>query len=498
MYFSKSRYCEFCQCQKAAWLRKYKPEEFVQDNSVEARLETGNEVGDLAMGLFGEFVEVTARKADGKLDLDKMKELTRQYIQEGRNVICEASFDFNGLYCAVDILLKTPDGYAIYEVKSATHAKYVNIQDVTYQKYVLEKCGIKVTGTYLVTINSDYVFDGELDLHKLFKITDLSGFVPDEMEFIEPNLASAEKILSSDTEPNTDLGEYCKNPYTCGFFGYCGKHLPTPSVFDIYNLPFKTKINLYRKGVISFEEVLKDGYVNDPLRLRQIDFALNDRGTHINKERIRQFLGKLTYPLYFLDFETMQTVIPQYVGTKPYQQVTFQYSLHYIENDGGELKHKEFLGDPETDPRRALAEQLIADIPDNACVLAYNKAFECTRIGELAKAYPDLATKLLKIKDNIKDLLDPFRAGYYYNRAMGGSFSIKKVLPAIFPNDPDLDYHNLDGVQNGAEAMFIFPQMKNMLPEEREKTRQSLLKYCGLDTYAMVKIWQKLNETIQS
>ena len=128
----------------------------------------------------------------------------------------------------------------------------------------------------------------------------------------------------------------------------------------------------------------------------------------------------------------------------------------------------------------------------NVCTTAYNKAFECTRLAELAEQFPDLAAHLLNIRDNIVDLLVPFQSGYYYNRAMGGSFSIKSVLPAIFPDDPSLDYHNLEGVHNGSEAMSIFPKIKDMPPEEQEKARHNLLKYCELDTYAMVKVWQAL------
>ena len=128
----------------------------------------------------------------------------------------------------------------------------------------------------------------------------------------------------------------------------------------------------------------------------------------------------------------------------------------------------------------------------NVCVTAYNKSFECTRLKELAEAFPDLAEHLLNIRDNIVDLLVPFQSGYYYNRAMGGSFSIKSVLPAIFPDDPELNYHNLEGVHNGGEAMSIFPKIQFMTPEEQKAAQHNLLKYCELDTYAMVKVWEAL------
>ncbi len=139
-----------------------------------------------------------------------------------------------------------------------------------------------------------------------------------------------------------------------------------------------------------------------------------------------------------------------------------------------------------------MAERLCEDIPKDVCVLAYYKSFECTRIKELAEAFPDLAEHLLNVESNIVDLLVPFQSGWYYNKAMGGSFSIKSVLPALFPNDPELDYHALEGVHNGSEAMAIFPKMEAMTPEEQAEARKNLLAYCKLDTLAMVRVWEKL------
>lgn len=496
VYLSKSKYCGLWQCPKIAWLKKYKPEELKLDRSVLSRMEAGNEVGDLAMGLFGDFVEVTAYNND-KLALSKMIENTKSEMENGTPVICEASFDYNGLYCAVDILKKENNGWVIYEVKSSTKHEYtqddkpVYIADVAYQKYVLENCGVKLCGTYLVCINGDYVFDGTLDIDHLFMISDIADAVAIEEKNISANLSIAERLLNSSNEPDIDLSTNCKNPYLCGFWKYCSKHIPNQSVFNLYRMRFSKKIELYRKGMITYQELLNSNEIANDRQLRQMEFAIQDKGTYIEKENVRDFLATLSYPLYFLDFETMQPVIPKYIGTKPYAQIPFQYSLHFIENEGGELKHKEFLAESGTDPRRVLAEQLCSDIPMGVCVTAYNKAFECTRIKELAEMFPDLAEHLLNIKDNIVDLLVPFQSGYYYNRAMGGSFSIKSVLPAIFPNDPSLDYHNLEDVHNGSEAMTIFPQIQFMEPDEQKKTRHNLLKYCELDTYAMVKVWEE-------
>lgn len=490
-YLSKSKYCGIWQCPKIAWMKKNKPEEFILDESITSRMEAGREVENLARGLFGEYVDVTSY-VDEKLDISTMLEKTRYEIVKGTDVICEAAFEVEGLYCAVDILKKSECGWDIYEVKSSTHDEPVYMADIAYQKYVLKQCGINVTGTYLVCLNNEYVFEGNLDVHALFKITDVSLEVFLEESRINSIIEEAKEIFDSSEEPDIDLSINCNNPYPCIFWKYCSKHIPNPSVFNLYRMPFKKKIECYKDGNISYEDLQKSGIIGNEKQLRQIQHFLEERDTYIEKENIQRFLDTLTYPIYFLDFETMQPVIPIYVGTKPYAQIPFQYSLHYIESEGAELKHKEFLAESGTDPRRALAEQLCADIPMGVCVTAYNKAFECTRLKELAAFYPDLADHLMNIEARIIDLLVPFQSGYYYNRAMGGSFSIKSVLPAIFPNDPSLDYHNLEGVHNGSEAMTLFPKIKDMPLEEQIIARRNLLKYCELDTYAMVKVWQKL------
>lgn len=492
-YFSKSKYCSFWQCPKIAWLQKHKPEEREVDDATLARMREGNRVGDLAMGLFGDFVEMTALKDDGSLDLGAMIDATKAEMDGGTRVICEASFSFEGLYCAVDILVRDGDGWSIYEVKSSTHNdKAVYMADIAYQRFVLERCGIQVVGTYLVCLNCDYVFDGTLDLNGLFLITDVHEAVEAEMRDVGPNLQSAELLLSSPEEPEVPLSPSCRDPYPCSFWRYCTKGLPDPSVFDLYRLRFPKALDFHREGLDSLEQLAGDRRIKNPTQLRQIDHAIHDREAHIDRPRIRDFLETLHYPLCFLDFETVQPVIPEYVGTKPYAQVPFQYSLHYIEKEGGPLEHKEFLADPFEDPRRPIAERLCADIPAGACVTAYNKSFECGRLKELADRFPDLAEHLLAIRESIVDLLTPFQSGWYYNRAMGGSFSIKSVLPALFPDDPELNYANLEDVHNGSEAMNAFAEMRDMEPEKRQRTRAALLEYCKLDTYAMVKLWQKL------
>ena len=549
---SKSRYTAFCQCPKNLWLKVYKPNEATIDAGLQARFAQGNVVGDLAMGLFGDFKEAHAEKADGSLDLSKMVKQTRQWMDEGVENICEASFICEGgycavdilrkSYCAVDILRKTTGGWAIYEVKSTSFPEFNGQEaklekyapDIAYQKWVLTQCGVNVTGTYLVCLNSDYVRHGELDIQQLFVINDMKEMVDNEYLKVQARVSQAMKVINNEQEPDIDLSECCMKPYGCAFWNYCMlQHgVPIPSVFDVYGgkgkggFTFKKKLDCYHQGLITFEDLRSTDI--GPIQNMQIEAALTDK-EYINTEGIRKFLNKLSYPLYFLDFETMQDAVPQYDGAKVYAQITFQYSLHIKQNETAAYEHREFLAPSDgSDPRRALAEQLCKDIPKDVCTLAYNMQFECGRIRELAALYPDLAQHLLNIADNIKDLIDPFRAGDYYVPAMGGSFSIKSVLPALFPGDPELDYHNLDErCQNGGNAMTIFPhlqQLEQSLPKQGVQTqdgklsmadslmplskqieirdeinacREALLRYCELDTWAMVKVWEKLREKAQ-
>lgn len=494
MNLSKSKYTRFCQCPKMLWLDTYRPELAVQDPSVLRRFEEGKQVGDLAKGLLGAYVEATAYTPEGRLNISAMLRNTKKFFAEGAENICEAAFTQNGCYCAVDILHKTSDGYEIYEVKSSTELKDVYLWDAAYQRWVLEACGLKIVGVYIVDINNQYVRQGDVEIHKLFRINDVTAAIAPFYADVAAKTALAKAYLAQQEEPEQDLGVHCRKPYDCVYRQYCERNLPSPSVFDLYRITAKKAYEYYDQGIVSFDDVVKSGIELNPAQRRQVEFEQLQLPTRVDQLGVRTFLDTLTYPLYFLDFETFQTCIPLYDGIRPYQQVPFQYSLHYLEHADGELLHKEFLADETTDPRRALAERLVADIPAGACVLAYNKAFECTRIKELAEYFPDLSQQLLSIRDHIHDLLDVFRDGFVYDRAMQGSCSIKKVLPALFPDDPNLDYHNLADVHNGTEATDTYLSLRGMEPTERNRLRQSLLAYCGLDTLAMVLLWQRLRE----
>ena len=255
------------------------------------------------------------------------------------------------------------------------------------------------------------------------------------------------------------------------------------------------KYKYYHQGIITFEDIVKQQPKLSDKQWRQVETAYYDRPDEVDADAIKDFLDTLSYPLYHLDFETFQQAIPEYDGLSPYAQIPFQYSLH-IEQADGTLEHREFLAKEGTDPRRAIAESLCKDFPVNVCVLAYNMSFERGVLQKLAECFPDLSDHLLAIRENIHDLMVPFQQQQYYSKAMEGSYSIKYVLPALCPSDPELDYHALEGVHNGSEAMETFADLPNHTPEEIKVMRNNLLKYCCLDTLAMVKVLEKLREAV--
>ena len=494
MNLSKSKYTRYLQCPKMLWLDTYKRELAKEDPALLRRFQEGNEVGDLAMGLLGDYVETTAYTEDGRLDIAAMLKNTKKYLAQGVENICEAAFSKNNCYCAVDILHKMEKGYDIVEVKSSTEIKDVYLADCAYQKWVLTSAGLNIGRVFIAYINNRYVRQGEVDIHELFKVEDVTDRLAPYENKVGETTREALAYLTQREEPEMPVGKHCSDPYDCVYHDYCFRSLPKPNVFDLYRIRAGKAEEYMESGIVTLHDALKNGIPLSSMQRRQAEWQVFSNPTHIDKLGIKAFLDTLTYPLYFLDFESFQLCVPPYDGLKPFQQVPFQYSLHYIPEPNGNLLHKEFLADENRDPRRELAERLVEDIPQNVCVLAYNKAFECTRIKELAEAFPDLSDKLLNIRDNIRDLLDVFRDGFVYDKAMGGSLSIKSILPALFPDNPDLNYHNLNDVRNGTEAMDAYLSLRGMEKPGRDNLRASLLAYCKLDTMAMVMLWQRLRE----
>jgi len=257
---------------------------------------------------------------------------------------------------------------------------------------------------------------------------------------------------------------------------------------------WSTKFEMYWEDIITYDDIPKDFPLTDIQEL-QIE-TCKTKEPFVDKSIIEDFLGTIKYPINFFDFETFQDAIPRFDNQRPYQQIPFQYSLHILHEDGT-LEHKEFLGDENSDPRDLLIEQMLGDITETGSIVAYNQSFEMSRINELAKFKPSREEKLLALNERFVDLIVPFRVGGYYHPDFNGSFSIKSVLPAMFPDDDELDYKKLGSIQNGGDAMDTFANLHLLKDKSKlAAIKKDLLAYCRLDTLAMVRIWEKLHNIV--
>ena len=471
----------------------------------------------------------------------------RALLADGTRVICEATFCHEGDVCMVDILRVEPDGLHLVEVKSSTRVHDVYYHDMAFQYDLLRRCGYEVKSVSLMHIDNSYVFDGKLDLARLFRVEDCTERVVSLAADVRERAAYFKAVASEPLEPGSDqgaadvldvacpagllpltcedascaafsfgderdafaIGPHCKSPYPCGYRDWCWRSVVHPSVFDLGGFGLEKTFKLARAGVVSFDDVVSSGLSLKSIPARQVETYRTGKRFIVDVASVRRFLQAFEMPLYFLDFETYQPAVPTFVGARPYQQIPTQYSLHIVRDKGavvelgacptdGSWEHREFLAEAGSDPRREVAEALVRDIPVDACVVAYNMSFECAVIKGLADAFPDLSDHLLAVRDRFVDLIVPFRSGSCYAAAQNGSFSIKAVLPALFPDDPALDYQSLEGVCNGAQASATFTELAHMEPEEARRARENLLRYCELDTLAMVRIWQWLEHAAAS
>lgn len=446
--------------------------------------------------------ELVCRKMKGCVQIKKdipsvMAEETALFLEKSdRNkklVITDAVFLYGEIVVYIDRLMRNSDGsFEICEIKAAVHIRDGFVKDVSFKCAVLSLLGYKVARVYIGYINDLYVKNGEIEIKKFLNFSDVTESVKVYSAEMKSRLIEVAQLVE---EPEKTINISCLSPRKCSYWKYCTRELPKYNVFDVSGLGMDKKFEIFEAGIVSFEEIEEADCVSKR-QMRQITSVVHDLPPEIDSKSIKKFLSELYYPLYFLDFETFQSAIPKYDGVRPFTQIPFQFSLHYIEKEGGELCHREFLAEYGADPRRELAEKLVKYIPRDACVLAYNMAFEKGVISNLASMFEDLSVPLMMIHKNIKDLMVPFQKQYYYDKNMNGSYSIKAVLPALFPDDPELDYKNLDLIHNGIEAMVMYQRAEEFDAEKIEAVRNSLLKYCGLDTFAMVKIWEKLKEVV--
>jgi len=485
MRLSKSQYIRGLQCHKALWQYHHRRERMTAaDANRQALFASGHEVGQLAQTLFPGGREI----AFDYQRIDLMIEQTARLIDSGVEIIYEATFASGDLLVMADILLREGDHWNFYEVKSSTRVKPYHLQDAAFQWRVLGD-HLRLGKAHIVHIDTRYRRQGELDPQQLFHIADVTDSVTQMQTGLESRIEPMLAMLQ-DSEPEIDIGVQCNSPFECDFKAWCWQAIPQPSVFNLRRLRGERKFELYHQGLVNYRDLQQQPL--DPAQTLQVNSALSG-AAHVDAGQLAEFIGSASYPIHFLDFETLQQALPKFDGLKPYQQIPFQYSLHILHSHG-ELEHREFLAETASDPRPALAAKLATDIGPQGSIVAYSKSTEIKAINSLAASSDEHAPALQAMTNRFLDLLTPFRGLMYYHPDFNGDFSIKSVLPAMFPQDAGADYHQLE-VQDGRMAMNEYARLAQLTDaDQRHQLRAALLAYCRLDTLAMVKIWQTLEQ----
>lgn len=479
---SKSRITAWRQCPKRLWLQINRPALLEESDETKRAYQIGNEIGELAQRLCPDGILI-----ENQNNLAAAIAATKDALENHPDrPIFEATFQHEGLLVRADVLIPTPSGYRMTEVKSSTSVKPYHVDDCAVQAWVLKQNKIKLAAVELAYVDTSFVYRGDGNYHGLLKAEQLDAEISDVADEVPKWVSGARSALAGD-EPCIEPGAQCDDPFECPFKTYCTRDMVLPeepeySLKIFHGMQAPKKDALRKLGYKDARDVPAH-YLND--RQSMIQRASKTGKPKFDKRAAKQEMASLPYPRYYLDFETMVFVIPRWEGTRPCStQVPFQWSCH-IEYAPGKLNHDMFLDVSGDDPRRAFAESMIETLGGEGPVLVYNATFEKKCISELAERFADLSPALLKINERVVDLL-PMARQHYYHPAMKGSWSIKAVLPTIAP---DLAYDELE-VGNGGDAQLAYSEIID--PETKKKRKQQLIEdlreYCALDTLAMVRL----------
>jgi hypothetical protein len=487
-YLSKSDYMRWKICPAYAWMAKHM-KELVPDEPDQEMLQRRFDQGDL--------IESYARQLypDGPIVRafgQGAADFTRTLINEGKPAIYQATaLSADGLMARADVLERVEGGYALWEVKSSMRVKDEHLLDVAFQRLAFTRAGINIVTTGVVHLNRDYVRRGELDPQAMFTVVPTDEKVAKLQGTIEKEAAAAFNYLSSPLQPSTCTCNTKPRWEHCPTFNLFHPDVPEYSIFHLSKLGARVIKDLASQKQYRIEDVPEGVKLSDKAA-NQVLMVKTGRPS-INVKAIKDSLAQLTYPLYFLDYETTTSGLPLYDNTKPYQNVPFQYSLHVLREPEGELEHYEYLATNETEnPVDELCQQLQEEIGPEGSVIVWYKEFEMGRNREMGSMEPQHREFLEQVNERVYDLMEVFWDQHYLHPGFKGSASIKAVLPVLCP---ELSYDNL-AVRKGDKASALWEDAlsPDFNPNERENLYHDLLEYCKLDTLAMVKVYQHLLE----
>lgn len=488
---SKSKLLAYRQCPKRLWLEIHRPTLREDSATTQVGFQAGDDVGQVARRVYdpqglGSLIDPHSEGWSAAF-------ARTQSLLRNPQPIFEAAFSTGDALALADVLLPDAQGnWRMVEVKSSTSVKDYHLDDVAIQAHVARTAGVPLKAVALAHINSAFIYAGNGDYAGLFREEDLTVSAFSHSDEVRGWIQEAQRIAAGADEPEIAIGGHCDTPYACGFYAYCSA-TSAKAEHPIDWLPRRSAAlnnHIATHELLEIQDVPNELLNEKQLRVKQ---ATLSGATWFDREGAAQAVSKLMQglgdSLYFLDFETIAFAVPIWAGTRPYQQIPFQFSVHLLSADG-KLTQDAFLDLSGANPSQPCAEKLISICAEPGPIFAYNAGFERSRIRDLAERLPHLRTDLLSINERIVDLL-PVAREHYYHPSQHGSWSIKAVLPAMFPNDPALSYQALDGVQDGggAQTAYLEAIHPKTPPGRKAQLQQQLLAYCKLDTLAMVKLW---------
>jgi CRISPR/Cas system-associated exonuclease Cas4 (RecB family) len=475
-FLSKSKYLSGLQCPKKLWLEIHRPDLILEVAPTQQKIfDQGAEVGRLAREGYSGGVLISADHQH----ISEAFTQTKEALACGKGIIFEAVFSYDGTLVRPDVIRRTASStWEMIEVKSTTQVKEEHYPDVAVQTYVLKGAGLDVNRTFLQHINNECVYP---DLSNLFTCEEITDEVNALLPEIPGNLTAFREVLERADEPDVPIGSHCDDPHDCEFRAYCWAWVPQYSIFNLSRLSWAKKNELLAAGNVGLEKLPDDLHLSEA-QTRFVE-SYETKQPVVDWAAIKKELSRLTYPLHFLDFETDNPAIPRLEGMHPYEQMPFQFSCH-IMDDKGNLEHRVYLHETESDPRRLLLESLREAIGKMGTIIAYSAGFEKGILNNLAAFFPEYKNLILNWTKRLWDQLAIFRK-YYTDFRFGGSNSIKDVLPVLIPA---MNYQNLE-VGAGGEAQVAWNEMIRMPQSpEKDKLIHDLKIYCGQDTMAMVEI----------
>jgi hypothetical protein len=475
------------RCPRKAWLLRNRPGTEELSLAQQFRIDQGIEIGEKARELFPDGILIEQKATD-----DAAQKTQQLLTNPAITVIFEATFLHNDYAAKADILIRNNNGWELIEVKSATAKKVVGtngkpkdpktnrdlsdlVDDMAYTALIIGMNGLALTKVSLMLVAD--TFELGMDRDKLFASFNFTAEVMGRVAGFGSRLEPVAALLAASEEPAFRLISDCRK---CEFFEHC---IPLPegyTIFDIPRLQEKQLLDLYGQGIVLVRDI-PAGYPLSDTQVQPVECMRS--GTVLVGEALAGELAKVRWPAHYLDFETTQTAYPLYGRVLPYEMIATQYSVHTCTACGEVLRHREFLADPARDCRKELALALIRDLDGDGSVLSYS-SYEEQVIKGLIVRYPELKEPLTKILTRIVDLIACSKC--VSHPAFRGSNSIKKVLPVLVPA---MSYEGLP-IANGEDALVTFALMARgkFSPEECAKKREEMLRYCELDTLAMVKI----------